>query len=223
MLTRRLIGGAVRARGATLLELVIAIALAMFLVLLGLPSFSAYLQNSKLRSTAESFLAGLQRARAEGMQRNSYSDTTRAHIEFVLTDDDVGGINVNTAALSNTGRSWMVRWGDSSGLFSRLDSKIGAEGAGTTSAPAVQVAGTDANGTQVLGVIFDGYGAPHGMVSSGSAALPIGFLFTNPTGGACAPGGPMRCLKITISIGGRIRLCDPAVNPVTSPTDSRAC
>ena len=44
----------------------------------------------------------------------------------------------------------------------------------------------------------------------------------NPGGGACQPSGPMRCLRILVSGGGSIRMCDPNL-PVTVPPDPRAC
>jgi type IV fimbrial biogenesis protein FimT len=43
--------------------------------------------------------------------------------------------------------------------------------------------------------------------------------FTNPAGGSCQPGGPMRCLRVAISGGGSLRMCDPMVGV----TDPRAC
>jgi type IV fimbrial biogenesis protein FimT len=44
----------------------------------------------------------------------------------------------------------------------------------------------------------------------------------NPNiGGACQPGGPMRCLRVLISGGGRIKMCDP--HPAIAATDPRFC
>jgi type IV fimbrial biogenesis protein FimT len=43
--------------------------------------------------------------------------------------------------------------------------------------------------------------------------------FTNPTGGSCQPSGPMRCLRVVVTGGGSLRMCDPVV---TLP-DARAC
>lgn len=41
---------------------------------------------------------------------------------------------------------------------------------------------------------------------------------TNPTGGACATAsGPMRCLNITVSASGQIRMCDPAFTIAANP------
>ncbi len=45
------------------------------------------------------------------------------------------------------------------------------------------------------------------------------FDVTNPAGGSCQPGGPMRCLRVTISGGGSLRMCDPIVGV----TDPRSC
>lgn len=42
---------------------------------------------------------------------------------------------------------------------------------------------------------------------------------SNPGGGACQPTGPMRCLRVTISGGGSLKMCDPIV----AAPDPRAC
>jgi type IV fimbrial biogenesis protein FimT len=47
--------------------------------------------------------------------------------------------------------------------------------------------------------------------------------FSNTIGGTCkAAGGEMRCLRVVVSAGGSMRMCDPAL-PVTIPPDPRAC
>ena len=45
------------------------------------------------------------------------------------------------------------------------------------------------------------------------------FDVRNPAGGSCQPGGPMRCLRVVISGGGSLRMCDPIVGV----TDPRSC
>ena len=51
-------------------------------------------------------------------------------------------------------------------------------------------------------------------------AASLNINLTNPAGGACAvDGGPMRCLRIVVSTGGQIRMCDPAL----ASTDPRGC
>jgi type IV fimbrial biogenesis protein FimT len=45
----------------------------------------------------------------------------------------------------------------------------------------------------------------------------------NPSGGACqTAAGAMRCLRILVTGGGSVRMCDPNV-PVVVPPDPRAC
>lgn len=39
----------------------------------------------------------------------------------------------------------------------------------------------------------------------------ININITNPVGGTCAPGGSMRCLRVVTTVGGQIRMCDPAL------------
>jgi type IV fimbrial biogenesis protein FimT len=38
----------------------------------------------------------------------------------------------------------------------------------------------------------------------------INIDITNPTGGTCATAGPMRCMRVVVSPGGQVRMCDPA-------------
>ena len=57
-------------RGFTLLELMVAMVIAALLLTLGLPSFTTFLRNSEVRSTAESISNGLRAARTEATRLN---------------------------------------------------------------------------------------------------------------------------------------------------------
>lgn len=68
-------------------------------------------------------------------------------------------------------------------------------------------------------IIFNGMGrlAP---VAPAATPLAVDLDIANPTGGSCATsGGPMRCLRVSVSTGGQIRMCDPAL----ASTDPRGC
>lgn len=56
--------------GFTLIELMVALTVAAMLLLLGVPSFTTFLRNSEVRSTAESISNGLRAARSEATRRN---------------------------------------------------------------------------------------------------------------------------------------------------------
>jgi len=57
-------------RGFTLLELVVALTITGMLLMLGVPSFTTFLRNSEVRSTAESISNGLRAARSEATRLN---------------------------------------------------------------------------------------------------------------------------------------------------------
>jgi len=59
-----------RMSGFTLLELMVALTIAGMLLMLGLPSFTTFLRNSEIRSTAESISNGLRAARTEATRLN---------------------------------------------------------------------------------------------------------------------------------------------------------
>ncbi len=188
-------------RGFSLVELMIGLAIFAFLMAMGVPAFTTYLQNAKLRSTVETFQAGIQTARAEAVRRN-------LPVQLILTDDPGDSSSVQTTNLSTTGRNWIIRVQDPTTLiFSFIEAKSSAEGSGQTSTPSVVVTGTDSS------VTFSGFGS---TTLAGTAT----FAFTNPVGGACAPAGPMRCLNVVVSVGGQSRMCDPAVATVG---DTRRC
>jgi type IV fimbrial biogenesis protein FimT len=192
-----------RAAGFTVIELMITIVMVAVLLVLGAPAFGTYLDNVKLRTTAETFLAGVQMARSEAIRRN-------ASVDFVLTNNDVSGANLNPDT-STSGQNWLIRTSD---LATFIESKTGIEGSGSATGEASPV---QVNGT-VATITFNNFGA----TTLGAAAT---FQFTNPRGGACAAdGGPMRCLNVVVAPGGQSRLCDPAVSAAaTAAGDTRGC
>ena len=66
--------------GFSLIELLVSISILTILITIAVPSFQAWLQNSQIRTAAESIKSGLQRARAEAVTRNT-------NVEFVLGDN----------------------------------------------------------------------------------------------------------------------------------------
>lgn len=57
-------------RGFTLLEVLISLAVLALLMMVGIPSFTLYIQNSRTRAAADGALNGLQMARNEAIRRN---------------------------------------------------------------------------------------------------------------------------------------------------------
>lgn len=80
--------------------------------------------------------------------------------------------------------------------------------AGTEGSPNAQITTTDPV------IVFDGLGKAN---LAANATIQV----TNPQGGACGTGATsMRCLDVTVAVGGQIRMCDPQV---TAAGDTRKC
>jgi len=60
-----------RSSGFTLIELMIGITILAIVLAAGLPSFSQWIHNSRIRTAAESITHGMQKARAEAVSRNT--------------------------------------------------------------------------------------------------------------------------------------------------------
>jgi type IV fimbrial biogenesis protein FimT len=58
-------------KGFSLVELMVAIAMIGILLAFGIPSYRTWIQNTQIRTGAESILNGIQRARSEALTRNT--------------------------------------------------------------------------------------------------------------------------------------------------------
>ncbi|MEO8386328.1 MAG: GspH/FimT family pseudopilin [Betaproteobacteria bacterium] len=197
--------------GFSMVELLIGIAIVSVLLAVGLPQFSTYLQNSQIRSGSESMLAGLQAARTEAVRRNT-------SMRFQLTSSVD-----STCALSTTGKSWVVSQRDPSGL---CDVAPTADGAVADPAnPEIRQKRSGAESSTNLVVVADQSAIVFNSLGQQTPAATVNLNLSNPTGGDCKTSTgsePMRCMRIVVSPGGQIRMCDPAV-PVSVPPDNRSC
>jgi type IV fimbrial biogenesis protein FimT len=180
------------AAGMTIVELLIGLVLIGFLLSLGVPSFSGWLQNLQVRNAAETIFNGLQLARANAVQRNK-------SVTFTMNGPDSSwAVTIDTPATV-------------AGVLetATVQSRSGAEGTANAQvsmlAPAVLP----------VAISFDGFGKTN-------LAQQVTIQVTNPTGGTCVSGGSgnMRCLNVTVAVGGQIKMCDPQAS---APGDSRKC
>lgn len=202
--------------GFTLVEMAIGLAIFGVLLALALPNFTIFLQNAKIRNAAETTLQGLNLARAEGIRRNRW-------VRFQLVSDLSA-----SCQLSGTALNWVVSLSDPTGQCNVPPSdtvspqiiQMKSAGEGTNNVV------VDTGGESVTG--FNGLGrGPQSQQGTGSwqaTSSITQFDFSYPSGGTCThldpTNGAMRCLRIVISPGGAIKLCDPKV---TAATDPRKC
>lgn len=201
-----------RSAGFSLIEMMIVIGIGALLLFVGVPNMTTWIHNTKLRTAGETLLAGLTLARTEAVRRN-------ATVRFQLVSDLTSG-----CALSTTGTSWVVSLEDPAGACDVAPSE-------TTSPRIIQTrSGAEATTQVTLAAAgahtahFNGLGR---ITSPGGVLNMTSIEIANPRGGTCqhldAANGTMRCLRIRISTGGEVKMCDPAVDPVANPNDPRIC
>jgi type IV fimbrial biogenesis protein FimT len=185
-------------RGFNLIELMITIAVLGMLLMVGLPAFTDWLQNLKVRSAAESVQNGLQLARSTAIARNT-------NVSFVFPlDNDLGYIVYSPISPSNLPADFRA---PAAGLinevrrYSQAEDAVGATVAVTPGGGYMVTFGALGN------VVINPDGSPIlGQIDVDSAARPS---VSNPA---------IRPLRIVINPGGSTRSCDPHPNvPVGDP------
>lgn len=174
-----------RQSGFTLTEMVITLAIVGVLLAAAIPSYRSWVNNTQIRTAAESVQNGLQLARAEAARRNT-------SVNFTLNGNswsvDTKAVGVATDAFYTA--------------VEAVQSKSGTEGTRNARITA----------TSNL-VTFNGMGRV-------TPAVNVIFTIDNPTGGVCATNtnsSGMRCLNVVVDPGGKIRMCDPALNGSGNP------
>ena len=184
-----------RQSGVSLIELMVGFAVAGVLLALGMPAFNLWIQNTQNRTAAESISNGLQLARAEAVRRN-------ALVRFDLTDAD-GKVAWNVGCESVT-----------DDCPATIQSRPAAEGTinarAGVSMDAIPVptpadhfeTAIDAGAALTAGISFNGLGrVPNANVGEDITRIDI----TN------AASAEARRFVVTVTIGGQIRMCDPAL------------
>lgn len=200
--------------GVSLLELMIAIAVGSILLMLGIPSFKSWIQNTQIRTAAESIFNGLQIARTEAVHNNS-------NVRFNLTD--ASGMVAWTVCLNEIAVTCAIadvvqsRAGNEGGTNARV-------GVSATAHPSPVPSGyfnVSANIPAVGGLIA---GLPAGVTFDGLGRVPAKNLDGSMNNDDItwidvtnAQSATARRMVIVIQTGGQIRMCDPALALASNP------
>lgn len=179
-----------RAAGFTLIELMVTVTLLAILAMLAAPSFSTWIKNSQLRTTAEALQNGLRLAQAEALRRNRqtvFSLTNSASPESSLTAVTNGRYwSINTVALS----------GETTDVAAFVQSGVlGSSGAG------VSITGPASICFSSLGrLITNATPGIDGGTCTANAAVDYNLSLPDAT--------DTRRLRVTVALGGQVRMCD---------------
>ena len=202
-------------RGFSMVEVAITMAILALLLAAAAPSVTGWMRNTRVRNTAEALQMGLQRARAEALRRN-------ANVTFWLVSGSDERIVDNSCALSSASGSWVISLSDPTGHCATAPDPtispmivethaVGDGGSGVT------VLSQSATPSAAQCVRFNGFGqiVDATLPPADNCRLPNQISTVDVTH---ASGGARR-LRVVVSAGGGVRMCD---RDVTS-TDPRAC
>ena len=191
--------------GHTLIEMMIAIVIFSILLALVARSYGVWIANSQIRTAAETLTEGLSAARNEAIKRNH-------QVGFRLVTDLSLGCGV-----SASGTSWVASVDDPTSkcdvaVSDAHEPFIVAKKSAAEGTAKVTIEALDSSGASANTIIFNGVGrvlltdqAPIARIDIASSALPD---------------DQVRKLRIVLTTGGMIRMCDPRIS---DPTDTRIC
>lgn len=229
-------------RGFSLVELVVAVAIVAVLLALAAPSYRAWIQNTKIRSTTEAILNGIQMAKSEAVRRNF---TVRFQLVSTLDNSCVLGAGGSTASFP----TWVISRDDPTSLCGTapIDEAADLTNPLAVAAPGIVRVRSSAEGSAGV-VVAAGTGAGAGVpffrfnglgritagdltsnlvictgVEEGTASTPVGITVVSGVT-KCVTSPVERRMQVTVTPGGEIRMCDPAYTSTgLTATDPQRC
>jgi type IV fimbrial biogenesis protein FimT len=197
-------------RGMSLIELMITLTIVGIVILLGIPSFQQWVLNTRIRTITESIQNGLRLARAEASQRGTY-------VRFQLDSASQWEVCALPASAASAA-SYTSCTGTSATLLQSFDSpgagsvvQVGATTA-TANLASNKYAGNIISGGIPAGINFDALGRPSDYGVSSILRIDVTAAETSLQSAS-------RTLVTTISSGGMVNMCDPAITFSTTTTE----
>jgi type IV fimbrial biogenesis protein FimT len=180
-----------RQRGFNLVELAVTLVVVSILLGLAAPSFTAWVRNQRLRTVAEALQSGLRLAQSEAVRRNR-------QVVFSLTNQVPG---LDSQAVVN-GSAWAIH---------TVPLMVGEDREFVQGGPLGDVTdGVTITGEAATCFNSAGRQTPNADPGVGGAPCVVELLRRFDVSRQAAVEGVDRPLQIAVSIGGQVRMCDPA-------------
>jgi len=199
-------------RGFTLVEMIVVVAIMALLAALAAPSMFSWVRNNKIRTVSDSLQNGLRTAQAEASRRSR-------QVVFSLTDDKpVKTADAYTA--KDNGNNWAIT------TVALLGSDSAVSGASFIEAGILRDVGANVVIEGPASICFSSIGRLAKNLDPGitgadcelpTADKPVRYdiKLTDSVDGD-------RALRVTVDLGGQVRMCDPARTLSTSQPDGCA-
>lgn len=181
-------------RGFTLIELITTVSVFGILLAMAAPNFMSWIRDAQVRTAAEALQNGLRVAQAEAARRHR-------QVALVLTN----GATAAGAAAQANGKNWIVNViantlaGDGSDSSDAMLVQSGALG---SVSPTAQITGPAAICFNSLGRLTTLNDGTYNCTIPATSVVTYSVTSSQSTAA--------RNLNVTVSLGGSIRMCDPA-------------
>lgn len=183
-----------RRSGFTLVEMIVVVAIMALLAALATPSMIGWVRNNKIRTVSDSLQNGLRLAQSEATRRSR-------QVVFSLTDDkpSASGYTAKT-----DGNNWAIN---------TVTSMTSGETSAFVEAGILRDVGSNVVISGPAAICFNSLGrivanASPG-VTSAACSLPATAVYSYTVQMSDSVTGD-RPLRVTVALGGQVRLCDPA-------------
>jgi type IV fimbrial biogenesis protein FimT len=186
-------------KGFTLIEMMVAITVLGVIATLAFPDYQQWLIDTRIRNSTESIQNGLRYARAQAIARYT-------NVQFALTsaskaDWTVCALSADTNNCAGANADILQSY--------TASGDVTIASTATVASPASYA--TTVSGGVPASVTFDALGRPLGYGAASNGMTSAARI------DATAQEAGSRRLVISISSGGQVRACDPALPAATSP------
>ena len=197
--------------GFTLVETVVTMGIFAFLIAAGVPVMRTWISNTKVRAVTDALQNGIRQAQAESLRQSR-------QVVFALTNSTTPQ-TIPLGAVG-TGKYWAAYTLPSMTDGTELPSLIASGVLSSTSAANIVVAGTAAICFNSVGRLINNSTNVVAVTGGATCAIPANNSQTQSYN-VSLPVLSDRPLRVNVTLGGQVHMCDP--NVVLSNTNPEGC